>query len=97
MGELLFRISGISGKTEIEQAEDEVPTTSAVRTALVDVLGAERRDRILASIYIARQDSAGVVRQLSMHIWKALVQNTPRTIREILSTLSTASSLLLLN
>lgn len=54
------------------------------RKALVEVLGVERRDRILAALYLARQDAVNVVRQSSVHIWKALVHNTPRT-GEILS------------
>lgn len=49
------------------------------RRALVEVLGAERRDRILSALYLARQDAVNVVRQSSAHIWKALVHNTPRT------------------
>jgi hypothetical protein len=81
VGELLFKISGISGKTEIEQ-EDEVIVTEATessRRTLVEVLGPERRNRILSTLYLVRHDGINVVRQSSIHIWKALVQNTPRT------------------
>ncbi|KAI0628364.1 ARM repeat-containing protein [Trametes polyzona] len=86
VGELLFKVSGISGKAEIEEEEEVVETAMAEtsRKALVDVLGLERRDRILAALYLARQDAVNVVRQSSVHIWKALVHNTPRTVREIL-------------
>ena len=49
------------------------------RRALTEVLGAERRDRILSALYLARQDAVNVVRQSSIYIWKALVHNTPRT------------------
>ncbi|WVR05268.1 hypothetical protein IAU60_002280 [Kwoniella sp. DSM 27419] len=86
-GELLYRVTGISGKVELE--EDEAPAQSAdnARRALLEALGQERRDRVLATLYIVRQDSVGVVRSASIHIWKALVQNTPRTTREILSVL----------
>jgi hypothetical protein len=81
VGELLFKVSGISGKTEINEDEEvaEVSTAESSRKALVEVLGAERRDRILAALYIIRQDAVAVVRQTSIHIWKALVHNTPRT------------------
>ncbi|EGO00628.1 hypothetical protein SERLA73DRAFT_71629 [Serpula lacrymans var. lacrymans S7.3] len=86
VGELLFKVSGISGKAEIEEDEEavEAHTAESSRRALTDVLGAERRDRILSALYLARQDSVNVVRQSSIHIWKALVHNTPRTVREIL-------------
>ena len=82
MGELLFKVSGISGKAS-ELDEDDTPaeatTAESSRRALLEVLGAERRDRILAALYLVRQDGVVVVRQAAMQIWKALVHNTPRT------------------
>ncbi|KAA1470496.1 ARM repeat-containing protein [Dentipellis sp. KUC8613] len=97
VGELLFKVSGISGKAEIEEDEEgaEVAVAESSRKALVEVLGAERRDRILSALYLARQDAVHSVRQSSIHIWKALVHNTPRTVREILSELITQIILLL--
>ena len=80
VGELLFKITGISGKNEIEEDETaDVVLAETSKRALVEVLGKERRDRILSALFIARQDSVNVVRQSSVHIWKALVHNTPRT------------------
>ncbi|TFY83754.1 hypothetical protein EWM64_g252 [Hericium alpestre] len=97
VGELLFKVSGISGKAEIEEevegAEAVVAETS--RKALAEVLGAERRDRILSALYLARQDTIHSVRTSSIHIWKALVHNTPRTVREILPELISQIMLLL--
>ncbi|KAG8759295.1 translational activator of GCN4, partial [Ceratobasidium sp. 428] len=87
VGELLFRVSGISGKAEIEEDEEEAADTTAAessRRALTEALGKERRDRVLAALYIVRQDSVGAVRIASIHIWKALVANTPRTVRDLL-------------
>ena len=57
----------------------EVATAETSRRALVEVLGLERRDRILAALYLIRQDGVAVVRQSSIQIWKVLVNNTPRT------------------
>ena len=82
MGELLFKVSGISGKaSELDEDDVVAEATSAEssRRALLEVLGLERRDRILAALYLVRQDGVVVVRQASMQIWKALVHNTPRT------------------
>ncbi|THH23082.1 hypothetical protein EUX98_g8100 [Antrodiella citrinella] len=80
VGELLFKISGISGKAEIEEGETvETVLAESSRKVLMEVLGVERRDRILSALYLARQDSVNLVRQSSAHIWKALVHNTPRT------------------
>ncbi|KAJ7449659.1 armadillo-type protein [Mycena latifolia] len=87
VGELLFKVSGISGKAsdlEEDEAAAEGTTNESSRRALVEILGVERRDRILAALYLVRQDGVGVVRQSSIQIWKALVNNTPRTVREIL-------------
>ena len=91
-GDLLFRLTGISGKIDTEADEDEDAegqNTSGIDTKkiLTDTLGKDRRDKVLASLYIARQDNVGVVRQAAIGVWKALVSNTPRTAREILPTL----------
>ncbi|SPO30832.1 related to translation activator GCN1 [Ustilago trichophora] len=90
--DLLFRLSGISGKNEVEDEgiDEDVEQSAAnnsVQRALVEALGQERRDRILASIYIVRQDPNIPVRQAAIHTWKALVHNTPRTAREVLPTM----------
>lgn len=81
VGELLFKITGISGKAEIEEDEEvtEAVVAESSRRALVEVLGKEKRDRVLSALYLVRQDAVNVVRQSSVHIWKALVHNTPRT------------------
>ena len=97
VADLLFRLSGISGKNEMgEEGEDEedgaaneavAGGTSSVQRALAEVLGEERRDRVLSALYIVRQDPNIPVRQAAIHTWKALVLNTPRTAREILPTM----------
>lgn len=80
VGELLFKFSGISGKAELDDDEEaDVAAVETYRRALVEVLGKERRDRILSALYIVRHDSVIAVRQAAMHIWKVLVHNTPRT------------------
>lgn len=92
VGELLFKLSGITGKAEFEdenagEDEDAQPTNSEAARKMLDILGKEKRDRVLASLYVLRQDSAGQVRMFSINVWKVLVANTPRTVREILPAL----------
>ncbi|KAI9281941.1 armadillo-type protein [Sporodiniella umbellata] len=99
VGELLFRITGINNKNNdmalgnvTELTDDDVDTgmdedystTENKKKQLVEVLGKDRRDRILAALYIVRQDSSGMVRQASLMVWKSLVSNTPRTLKDIL-------------
>lgn len=86
-GDLLFQITGISGKNEL--AEDQPDYSGGdINNNLIEVLGEERRGRILAALFVCRSDVAGVVRQASVDIWKALVANTPRTVKEILPALT---------
>lgn len=39
---------------------------------------------MLAGLYISRSDNALVVRQAALHVWKVIVTNTPKTLREVL-------------
>jgi len=85
VGDLLFNLTGISGKTEQDEVEDENATEAGV--SLLEVLGEDKRNRILSSLYICRCDSSGLVRSAAINVWKALVA-TPRTLKELIPTLS---------
>lgn len=81
VGELLFKVSGITSKLDIDDDTEgaEAAVAENSRKALTEILGADRRDRILSALYLARQDAVHIVRQSSIKIWKALVHNTPKT------------------
>ncbi|KAL8830579.1 MAG: hypothetical protein Q9170_005670 [Blastenia crenularia] len=83
VGDLLFNLTGISGKTE--QDEDEAAPESSV--SLLEVLGEDKRNKILSSLYICRCDTSGLVRTAAINVWKALVA-TPRTLKELVPTLT---------
>ncbi|XP_043924837.1 eIF-2-alpha kinase activator GCN1 [Protopterus annectens] len=88
LGDLLFYISGVSGKMTTETAsEDDNFGTAQSNKAIINALGHERRNRVLAGLYMGRSDTQLVIRQASLHVWKIVVSNTPRTLREILPTL----------
>ena len=88
LGDLLYKISGVSGKMSTETAsEDDNFGTEQSHRAIMDTLGTERRNRVLSGLYMGRSDVALLVRQAALHVWKVVVTNTPRTLREILSTL----------
>ncbi|KAG7281813.1 hypothetical protein CRUP_037094 [Coryphaenoides rupestris] len=90
LGDLLFHISGVTGKMTTETASDDDNFgTAASNKAIIGALGAERRNRVLSGLYMGRSDTQLVVRQASLHVWKIVVSNTPRTLREILPTLFT--------
>ncbi|XP_041977566.1 eIF-2-alpha kinase activator GCN1 isoform X2 [Aricia agestis] len=88
LGDLLYRVSGVSGKMSTETAsEDDNFGTEHSHRAIIGALGPERRDRVLAGLYMGRSDVALMVRQAALHVWKVVVTNTPKTLREILPTL----------
>ncbi|KAI0564572.1 Armadillo-like helical domain containing protein [Gracilaria domingensis] len=59
-------------------------TTEATMRAIEEVLGTDRRNEVLAALYIIRCDVSVRVRQTGMQVWKSVVSNTPRVLREIM-------------
>ena len=60
---------------------------AALIKVILETLGQERRDRVYAGLYMGRSDVALHVRQSALHVWKVIVQNTAKTLRELLPTL----------
>ena len=89
IGDLLFKVSGISSRADDEEGEeDNAVATEAQRAALVQVLGQSRRDRVFAYLYVVRFDSFAMVRSSAINVWKALISNSPKTLKEILPSLT---------
>lgn len=88
IGDLLYKISGVSGKMTTETAdEDDNFGTEHSHSAIADALGGDRRNKLFSGLYMGRLDTSLMVRQSSVHVWKVVVSNTPRTLREILPTM----------
>ena len=51
------------------------------------MLGEEKRNKVLSSLYICRCDTSGLVRTAAVNVWKALVAS-PRTLKELIPTLT---------
>ncbi|KAJ8498675.1 hypothetical protein OPV22_009227 [Ensete ventricosum] len=85
LGDLLFKVAGTSGKATLEGgSDDEGASTEAHGRAIIDVLGNKKRNEVLAAIYMVRSDVSLTVRQAALHVWKTIVANTPKTLKEIM-------------
>ncbi|GAU13582.1 hypothetical protein TSUD_346860 [Trifolium subterraneum] len=88
LGDLLFKVAGTSGKALLEGgSDDEGSSTEAHGRAIIEVLGREKRNEVLAALYMVRADVSLSVRQAALHVWKTIVANTPKTLREIMPVL----------
>lgn len=88
LGDLLFKVAGTSGKAILEGgSDDEGASTEAQGRAIIDVLGREKRNEVLAAVYMVRSDVSMTVRQAAVHVWKTIVANTPKTLKEIMPVL----------
>lgn len=83
VGDLLFNLTGIT-KTDAEEEEDNAAQAGQ---SLLEVLGEDRRNKVLSSLYICRCDTSGLVRNAAIAVWKALVAS-PRTLKDLVPTLS---------
>ena len=54
LGDLLYKISGLSGKMSTESEEDDNFGTEDARATILACLGHERRNRVLAGLYMGR-------------------------------------------
>ncbi|KKA29998.1 hypothetical protein TD95_003828 [Thielaviopsis punctulata] len=84
VGDLLFNLTGISAD---EDHEDDEDASREAGTSLKEVLGVEKRDKILSALYICRCDTSGAVRAEAISVWKALVPS-PRILKELVPTLT---------
>ncbi|KDP23748.1 hypothetical protein JCGZ_23581 [Jatropha curcas] len=88
LGDLLFKVAGTSGKALLEGgSDDEGASTEAHGRAIIEVLGREKRNEVLAALYMVRTDVSLSVRQAALHVWKTIVANTPKTLKEIMPVL----------
>ncbi|KAK3942927.1 translational activator GCN1 [Diplogelasinospora grovesii] len=85
VGDLLFNLTGVKANEEGEEEDqDQIKEAGA---SLREILGEEKRNKILSALYVCRCDTAGAVRSAAIGVWKALV-HSPRTLKELVPTLT---------
>eukprot|EP00897_Mesotaenium_endlicherianum_P004938 jgi/Mesen1/4472/ME000228S03455 len=74
-------VAGTSGKVVLEGgSDDEGASTEAHGQAIINILGRERRNAVLAAVYVVRSD-------VSLSVRQTIVVNTPKTLKEIMPVL----------
>ena len=87
LGDLLSTLAGTKvSKGDIDTQED-IRQAERAQAQIALVLGPDTRKRVLSGLYLRRSDTAAVVRQAAVRVWKSVVSVTPRTLREILDSL----------
>ncbi|AEO64735.1 translational activator GCN1 [Thermothielavioides terrestris NRRL 8126] len=86
VGDLLFNLAGVKANAEPGEEEDHDVTKEA-GASLREVLGEEKRNKILSALYVCRCDTSSAVRAAAVGVWKALV-HSPRTLKELVPTLT---------
>jgi hypothetical protein len=84
LGDLLSMIGGTSVITGDGNTQDDVRKAERAQVQIAITLGSETRKRVLSSLYLARNDTAAVVRSSAVQVWKTVVSVTARTLRDIL-------------
>uniref|UniRef100_A0AC35TKU5 TOG domain-containing protein n=1 Tax=Rhabditophanes sp. KR3021 TaxID=114890 RepID=A0AC35TKU5_9BILA len=85
IGDFLFTVSGVTGKsTSNTIEEDDNIGVDGSNNKIIEALGQATRDDIFSALYLCRNDAAGQVRVAATHVWKIVVANTPRTLKEIM-------------
>ncbi|PHH78429.1 hypothetical protein CDD82_3049 [Ophiocordyceps australis] len=86
VGDLLFNLVGIKAGSEGDEDPDQDIGKEA-GASLKEVLGPEKRNKILSALYVCRCDTSGAVRSATIGVWKVLVAS-PRTLKELVPTIT---------
>lgn len=87
VGDLLFNLTGVKAGTDEDDEEENEENAREAGASLKEVLGEEKRNKILSALYVCRCDTAVAVRAAAISVWKVLVPS-PRILKELVPTLS---------
>ncbi|XP_065320112.1 uncharacterized protein LOC135927836 isoform X2 [Gordionus sp. m RMFG-2023] len=86
IGELVFKILGITGKmTTFSADSDDTFASENTYEILSETLGEDRFQSILAGLYLCANDNRQEIASYSLHIWKIAVHNTVRVLKHLVS------------
>ena len=85
VGDLLFNLTGV--KADDEDGEEDEEAVKEAGASLKEILGEEKRNKILSALYVCRCDTSGAVRSAAVSVWKVLVHG-PRILKELVPTLT---------
>ena len=88
LGDLLYKLTGASGKAVMDEDEQGLGTASTQK-ALIVALGEVRRNEVLGALYMLRSDPSHAVGHAANHVWKSVVVNPPKTLKEIMQEMMT--------
>ena len=88
LGDLLYKLTGTSGKAVMDEDETGLGTVGTQK-ALIVALGETRRNEVLGALYMLRSDPSHAVGHAANHVWKSVVVNPPRTLKEIMQEMMT--------
>ncbi|KAG6003469.1 hypothetical protein E4U21_002005 [Claviceps maximensis] len=87
VGDLLFNLTGVKANADGEDEEADEEAAKEAGASLKEVLGEQKRNKILSALYVCRCDTAGAVRAAAVAVWKVLV-HSPRILKELVPTLT---------
>ena len=88
LGDLLYNLTGASGKAVMDEDETGL-ASSSTQHALIAILGESRRNNVLGALYMLRSDPSHAVGHAANHVWKSVVVNPPKTLKEVMGELMT--------
>jgi hypothetical protein len=97
LGVMLLRLAGVSvrmivGANAHDDADEDGKSAATICTReqenhIEQVLGTDRRNRLISTVYLMRCDIMPAVADLAFRVWKSIVSNSPRMLTTILPVL----------
>jgi hypothetical protein len=86
LGDLLYLVGDTRavGVADDDEEDTGISSNSRVLLTIRAHVGDEPANKVLAALYIARSDTSIAVRQGALQVWKSVVSNSPKTLKEVI-------------